>query len=105
MKILDKNKDKRFTHVNESLVAVRKIEIAKLEKESKRVEKNLDDTEKKLQEINNNIKKQRVIKKITGKVKYQIICPCGNVYGTDSDPYSRLIETRAICKVCRKRLE
>jgi len=103
--MIDKNKDKRFTQIDESLVANRKKQIAKLEKESKEIEKQLENSEKKFQEVNNNLKKQRVIKKAKEDYKYQIICPCGNVYDTNNDPYARLKADRPLCRNCKERLE
>lgn len=103
--MIDKKKDKRFTHVNESLVAARKIQITKLEKESIGIEKNLKNAEKKLQEVINNIKRQRILPRTRHDFKYQIICYCGRVYHSNNDPYAKLKVDRPFCRDCRERLE
>jgi HD-GYP domain-containing protein (c-di-GMP phosphodiesterase class II) len=103
--MIDKNKDKRFTQINESLVAARKIQIVKLENESIKIEKDLKNGEQKLQEVINNIKKQRILSSTRDDFKYQIICYCENVYHTNNDPYAKLKVDRPSCRNCRERLE
>ncbi len=103
--MIDKKKDQRFTQVNQSLVTDRKTQITILEKEYQVTQKQSEKLKKKLQETYENIKKYRVIEKTKGDYKYQIICPCGNVYNTNSDPYARLKAHRPFCRNCKERLE
>jgi len=103
--MIDRNKDQRFTQINQSMITSRKTLISKLEKEYKDTQKQSEKLEKKLQNMYDEIKKQRVIEKTKGDYKYQIICPCENVYDTNCDPYDRLKAKHPLCKNCKERLE